>query len=187
MNIVDVGLLLLLFFAALRGYSRGFFHELLSLVSIVAGCAVAFRFCPAVAEGIAVRATMPYFLTISLAFLALFFPVVIGVRIANTLVERFWVSMAVSPQNRLAGMGFGVLKGALVLGSAVILLRSSVPVSETRDAFAGRFLGVAEELQVRVQESQVGDALARVSLGIFAVAMDKGQDWFVSTGHDGHP
>jgi hypothetical protein len=60
-------------------------------------------------------------------------------------------------------------------------------VSETRDAFAGRFLGVAEELQVRVQESQVGDALARVSLGIFAVAMDKGQDWFVSTGHDGYP
>ncbi|MFQ5352551.1 MAG: hypothetical protein ACE5D3_05700, partial [Candidatus Binatia bacterium] len=89
-------------------------------------------------------------------------------------------------QNRTAGLWFGTAKGAVLLGCTVLLLRSSVPVNETQEAFAGKFAGVAQELRIRMQESFVADYLARMTLGVFSVAMDKGGEYFLAAENFDH-
>ena len=189
MNTVDVTLLLLLFFFALRGFWKGFFHEMMSLLAMLVGCAAGLHWGPQVAAWLGMRVNVNSIFMNFLAFLVVYTPTFIAIRLVRSFIERFWPSMTVSPMNGLAGLFFGLSKGAVVLGCAVILM--SVPISKPNVAYADSLVdkvtGPVERFQGRIEESAVAKALSGMTRAVFSVAVNRGEVLFAANSTEDSP
>lgn len=180
MSAVDIGLLILLFFFGLRGFWKGFFHELMSLLAVVTGCVVGLHFAPGVSEWLSARINITSFITTLLAFLLIYTPVFLGIRFGRSVIERFWQGVHHSSINGLAGLFFGMSKGGLVLGCAIILLR--IPLSVPGMAYAGdladKVANPVGNVQAKLDGSPVANALATVTLAVFSTVVGSGSELF---------
>jgi len=172
MNAVDILIVLALSFFAYKGYVNGLVHELLSLGALMAGLAAAFRWTPKIVPRIAESVPGPAFVDTGVGFLLMFGLVLITTRYIVSMVRRFWVQARNSPMNRLAGLSFGIFKGAVVLGCSILALRAYAP-----EAHAGEEAPDQTVVQVngRVEASILAPRLADLTSGIFSVVMDSAE------------
>jgi membrane protein required for colicin V production len=126
MNLLDLGILALLFLVTLRGYFRGLFQELAVLVGLVGGLLVASRTYLAVAALILPLVNSLYWAQ-GLAFAVVLIAVYWCVRALAYILQRLLYHLYLDVLDRLLGAFFAFLKGCLILGLALLLLGVVLP------------------------------------------------------------
>jgi uncharacterized membrane protein required for colicin V production len=126
-HVVDVVIGVIVATYAVRGYSRGFLDEVLSLVALLCALAAAFRWTPDAVAHFGQSIPGEGFSDTGIAFLFVFGAAGLALRLVATAIHRMSTPAAASPLNRLGGAAFGACKGMVVLGCAVLLLRSFAP------------------------------------------------------------
>jgi membrane protein required for colicin V production len=173
MTTVDIVVVVGLFFFAFKGYTNGLVHELLSLAAMGAGLVAAFRWTPRLVPRLAEAVPGPAFVDTGVAFLILFALVLATGRYAATMIQRVWVQAGSSPANRIAGMSFGIFKGAIVLGCTVLAMRAFVTDAyAAREELPGGVAGRVIEINSKVGDSYIAARLADLTSGIFSALMD---------------
>jgi len=162
MNLLDLGIILLLGLIVLRGYYRGFFQELAVLAGVVGGVIIAAHWYPRVGGWL-----QPFLPDPTYARWAAFGLILVGVywgtRLAAFALQRLLYFLSLDVFDRLLGAGFALVKGALVLGFALMLVGVVLPkesplLKESRTApalvgLARQALGyLPPDFKKRVQE-----------------------------------
>lgn len=121
MNYLDIILGILLILSAINGFIKGFVEEFAGLVALILGIWIAIRF----------NATVSQFLTQDLgwefkhisviAFLITFVVVVVIVQLAGAFFNRIVKATVLDYVNKIAGLGFGLIKGALILSIFLVI------------------------------------------------------------------
>lgn len=131
MNIVDVAIVAFLSLFAVRGYLRGLFREVFSLVGLLVGFVVAARYYEPVARFWQDSWQFsPIFLHI-LCFVALFFISYLSLNLAGLLLHRTAPFLFLGGFNRLGGVLVAAGKASVVLGLTFFFLisRHWIPTS----------------------------------------------------------
>lgn len=153
MNWLDWAILVVIVYAAIKGYARGFIVELASLMALVAGIWAGIHLSEqvAVATGLGTD-------NAALAFLVTFLLVLLGIhllaRFLTTLIDIAQLSLP----NKIGGVFFGVLRSVFTLSVALNLIvgysEGELPPAEVRKgsvvygptrAFAALLLPALEE------------------------------------------
>jgi len=121
MNYIDIILLILLFLSAINGLRKGFIEELAGLLALILGIWAALHFSGIVAQLLAENFGFHNRYLQGISFLITFIIVLILVNIIGVFASRLINAIQLGFLNRLAGLVFGVIKGALVLSVFLVL------------------------------------------------------------------
>ncbi len=121
MNLLDLGIILLLALIVLRGYYRGLFQELAVLAGVVGGVLAAAHFYLALATWIQPLIKDPLYAR-WVAFGCILVAVYWLTRLVAHLLQRLLYYLYLDIFDRLLGAFFALVKGALVLGLALMLI-----------------------------------------------------------------
>lgn len=121
MNYLDIIFLLLLLFAMINGYRKGLIEEVAGLAALVLGIWAAMHFSGIVADFISENLKYDSTYLPILSFAATFILVLILVNLAGALASRLIKAVSLGFINRLAGLFFGILKGALILSVFLVV------------------------------------------------------------------
>ncbi len=124
MNFVDVLILIIIGVFLLKGLLRGLMKELCSLVGLIVGSLLAFRFHGPLAEAMVSAFRLPASVCVVLAFLAIFLLTLLVFGLIGMLLSKYVKLLYVGGLNRVAGGIFGLVQGVLLL--AVVLFGLSV-------------------------------------------------------------
>ena len=135
MTALDIFVILLLGGGAMIGFIRGFVHEALTLVAWIAAiaCLKLFHFDVAVAVG---GLTSSDTGAAALAFVVIFLPVYIGVRLLARTMGKASRRSVLGPVDRFLGGGFGMLKG--LVGATLFFLLANLATDMVYGAEAER-------------------------------------------------
>ena len=125
MNIVDPILLGFLLLFALRGYFKGLFREVFSLLGLVVGFMVAVRYDEPVAALWAESWKYSYFLLRAMTFVSLFFLAYFGLNLVGWLLHRAAPLLFLQGINRIGGVVVATGKGAALMALLIFFLTSS--------------------------------------------------------------
>ncbi|MGQ9688385.1 MAG: CvpA family protein [Desulfobaccales bacterium] len=126
MNLLDLGILVLLVLVTLRGYFRGLFQELSVLVGLVGGLVVAANTYLALAAVLLPLVKNLYWAQ-GLAFALVLVGFYWGVRLLSFVLQRLLYHLYLDVIDRVLGAFFALLKGALIIGFALMLLGVVLP------------------------------------------------------------
>jgi membrane protein required for colicin V production len=126
MNLLDLGILVLLGLVTVRGYFRGLFQELAVLVGVVGGVVVASHTYLDLAGLLSRWVTDPQWARI-LAFAVVLVAVYWLTRLLAHYLQRLLYHLYLDFFERLLGAGFALVKGALLIGFALMLLGLVLP------------------------------------------------------------
>jgi membrane protein required for colicin V production len=135
MNGFDIIILMPVAFFAWLGFRNGLVREVLGIVGVVIAIFIGFQYAePATGwfntETVEKTQYLPYF-----TFIIIFIVVLIFVRLTIFFMEEFLSVLMLSIPNRVLGSIFGVLKAALFLSVALIILDTvEVPEKSTRES-----------------------------------------------------
>ncbi len=170
MGTLDFVLLGLLVVFALRGFWRGLFVEVMAVVSVVAAIAAGLLLAPSVGPWIGERIPLPEPVVNGAGFFVVFFSVVALVRLLRALVGRFLTSLGESHFNSVGGLIFATLKGALVLGAVIAVLRSPVRGGNVAYGIPASRSALAPlaAVQKTIDQSALAVGLSDLSVGVFS-------------------
>ncbi len=132
MNWVDLVMAVLLIGFAVRGLTKGFFRELFSLVGLFLGLWVALLKFGLVGDWIRARFPLAEPLPYHLAFLLIFFGISAAASVGGFVLHKLAKVLLVGWMDALVGLGFGLLKGVVILVVLLFLLeRFPMPESVT--------------------------------------------------------
>ncbi len=172
---VDLAVVIGLSLFAYKGYMHGLAHEMISVGVLFLACFVSFRYTVTLAPHIADTVPGPAFIDTGVAFLILFSLTLVTGRYVNTMLRRMWLQARKSPGNRLAGLSFGIFKGAVVLGCCILLLRSFTPEANASQEIPTGMRGRVAQFNVQVGESFLAPRLAELTNGIFTRLIDSAE------------
>lgn len=121
MNYLDIIFLILLFFALINGYRKGLIEEVAGLAALILGIWAAIHFSGTVAELISENLNYNSKYLPVISFVATFVLVLILVNLAGSLASHLIDAVSLGFLNRLAGLFFGILKGALILSVFLVV------------------------------------------------------------------
>lgn len=126
MNLLDLGIIIILFLVALRGYYRGLLQEISVVVGLVVGLVFAAHYYLRLARLVSQWIHTPLYSRI-ISFLVILVLAYWLIRIAGNLLHRFLSFIYLGSLDRFLGGAFGVLKGAVILGFLLTIITISVP------------------------------------------------------------
>ncbi|MBI4643416.1 MAG: CvpA family protein [Deltaproteobacteria bacterium] len=126
MNLLDLGILVLLILIALRGYYRGLFQELAVLAGVVGGVLVAAHTHQLLAAKFSPWITNPDHAR-WLAFALVLVVVYWAIRLVAFFLQRLLYHLYLDVFDRLLGGFFALVKGALLLGFALMFVGLVMP------------------------------------------------------------
>lgn len=116
MNVFDIVIGAILLFAMVRGFMRGFFTEIASLIAIIAGifCAIHYSYNVEafLSESVIKWSSKTYKIV---AFAITFLSVVIAIIVAGKILTKLADITALGILNKILGAVFGTLKSAIIL------------------------------------------------------------------------
>ena len=125
MSIVDLILLLLLALFAVRGYFKGLFLEIFSLLGIFSGILIAVRYNVQASELLHGYWEISPIILKAIGFILIFFVVYFVFNLLGWLLQRSSKYLFLGGFNRVGGVVFGTGKGAAFLGLILFLVGSS--------------------------------------------------------------
>jgi membrane protein required for colicin V production len=126
MNLLDLGILVILVLAGLRGYYRGLLQEISVIVGLVIGLIFAAHYYLRLARLLAQWVHTPLYARV-ISFLVILVLVYWLVRIAGHFFHRFLSVIFLGSLDRVLGGAFGLVKGTVVLGFILTIVTMSVP------------------------------------------------------------
>jgi len=121
MNYLDVILGILLILSAINGFRKGFVEELAGLVALILGIWVAIHFSDTVGQYLINLFNFSSKHISIIAFIITFIIVVILINIVGAIVSKMVKTVRLGFLNRLAGLAFGMVKGALILSILLVV------------------------------------------------------------------
>jgi membrane protein required for colicin V production len=128
-NALDLAVLGVIALSAIFAFARGFVRETLSIVAWV-GAAMATIYGFNQVYGLVIRFVATPLLADLVAGAGLFVISLIGLTILTGYIARFVHSTALSPIDRTLGLIFGLLRGAVLVSLAYLLLDISLPQND---------------------------------------------------------
>ena len=122
MNTLDIIVLAFLIFGAIRGFIKGFFYEVASLIALVAGvffAVVLANVFAAIGESLTTWNVNAIRITV---FIIVFILVVVSVRLLGKVLTKILKAIHLNFLNRIAGLFFGLIKWAFLLAVIVYVL-----------------------------------------------------------------
>jgi membrane protein required for colicin V production len=144
MNGLDWAIVAILVLSVLLAAAQGFLHEVISLAGVVVGYLLAaweyWRVAPRLAPYVKSDAVAE-----SVAFLAIFFAVVIAAGIIGRIARWLAREAGLGWADRLLGAAFGLVRGSAVVAVLVLALAAFAPGSQMlgRSSLGGYFLVAA--------------------------------------------
>jgi len=121
MNYIDIALSVILLFGLIRGFLKGFFVEVTSLVALAAGIYVAINFSFFVGNFLAGSVNWgERYIQIS-AFIITFVVVVLFISLLGKILTTIAEAAALGVVNKIFGAVFGFLKVGLILSISLIV------------------------------------------------------------------
>ena len=122
MHTIDLVLGIALLLGAIRGYQKGFFHEIATLAGLVVGV-----FLAILGSNIAGRIAENYVdwniqVVKIIAFIIVFLAVAWFIRVLGVLLTRLFKALMLGFINRIAGFFTGLLKWALILAVSLMVV-----------------------------------------------------------------
>ena len=114
-NFLDIIILIPLFLWARQGYNKGFIISVTSFAALVLGLYIAFFFSDFTAQKLVEYFSIDQEYLGLVAFLVTFVIVVLVVIITGNIIQKFVDVLMLGFLNKVAGLVFGLLKGALYL------------------------------------------------------------------------
>lgn len=124
-NWVDLILLFVFALFGLRGFFRGFFREVFSLVALVAGFMIAVAYDQEIATFVSRHWQMSPLLLKGMSFVVIFFVVYFLLNLAGWLLHRSEKLLFLKTLNRAGGIVIGLSKGAAIAAMGIFLLMST--------------------------------------------------------------
>jgi membrane protein required for colicin V production len=136
MNALDIILLAFLAFGLVRGFLRGFFVEIASLVALVAGVYGAFHFSNFAAEILNEKVDWNENTINIVAFVGTLIIIVLAIALAGKALTKMADFAALGLINKLLGAFFGGLKIAVILSVLLIVfekMNRNIPFTKEAD------------------------------------------------------
>jgi len=122
MNILDIILLILILAAAVSGFTKGFFVELASLLSLILGILAGVKFSPQVQIWLSkILSWSPGNIKL-VSFILIFIIVAIIIHLVARAFENTIRALSLGLLSRFAGALFGALKAAFFLSILILLI-----------------------------------------------------------------
>ena len=122
MSILDIALLALLILGLVRGFMRGFFVEVASVVALIAGIYGAFHFSNYMASFLEEKVDWNENTVNIVAFVTTFFIIILVIALAGKALTKIADFAMLGLFNKILGAIFGGLKIALILSVILIVL-----------------------------------------------------------------
>ena len=122
MNYIDIVLGILLILSAIGGFKKGLIVELASLAALVLGIWGAIEFSYITSEFLVDNFDWKWDHLSTVSFIITFIVIVILVHIVAKTVTKMVETVMLGFVNKLAGLVFGFLKGAIILSIVLIKL-----------------------------------------------------------------
>lgn len=126
MNLLDFVLIAILGFCLIRGIFRGLVKELSSIVGVLGGFYASYTYYPLLAKYIGRWITTASYANI-VSCLLLFIGVYLLISVAGVLIKYFMNIVFLGWADRLCGLLFGAMKGALIVAVLVVTLTTFLP------------------------------------------------------------
>ena len=136
MAFIDIILVVLLLFGLIRGFMKGLFVEIASLVALIAGVYGAIHFSNFAAEFLDSSLDWDEKYINIVAFAITFVIIVLVIALAGKALTKLANFAALGILNKLAGGLFGALKTGLILSVLLIVfdnLNNSIPFADEND------------------------------------------------------
>jgi len=121
MNALDIVILLLFVPGIIRGLSKGFLEQVISLVGIVVAVWAAFKFSNAACEWLKTYITVSETVLHIIAFALILVAALLAVMLLAKLVTQVAKMASLGWLNKLLGFAFSVAASALIIGIVIIL------------------------------------------------------------------
>ncbi len=174
MDTLDIVLIVLIAAFALRGFWRGLYFEVMSVVAVVVAIAAAIRFAPPAAQWLIDSLSVPTAVAPTVGFFSVFFPGLAAMRLVRMIGRRMLPDQGDSPLNAVGGLFIGAFKGALLIGTVLALLSTPVAASDVayREVLGDKVFSPIEKFQFRLRESELAMGLSGMSMGFFSFLVD---------------
>jgi len=128
MNLFDMVIIVILCFCLIRGIFRGLIKELASIVGVLAGFYAAYTYYMKIVIPLIPRLISdPGYLNI-VSFMIIFCLVFILVSILGLIIKYILNIAFLGWLDRICGLGFGFIKGVLIVSILVIVLTAFLPM-----------------------------------------------------------
>ena len=121
MNYIDIVLGILLILSAIGGFRKGLIVELASLAALILGIWGAIKFSYVTSEFLVENFDWKWDHLNIVSFIITFIVIVILVHIVGNVVNKLVETVMLGFVNKLAGLVFGILKGALILSIILVV------------------------------------------------------------------
>lgn len=122
MNYIDIILLMLLALSAIGGFRKGLIVEVASLAALILGIWGAIKFSGITAQLLVDQLDAKWDYLPLISFVVTFVVIVILVHIVGKVVDKLVKTVMLGFVNRLAGLVFGIARGALFLSIVLLIV-----------------------------------------------------------------
>ena len=122
MNIIDIIILVCCVPALIHGFSKGFVSQAVSLVSLILGAWLSFKFSVPFGDWLKSFADLPGTVLHVIAFALILVIVMLLMGLIGKLIEKAVKIVMLGWLNKLLGVVFALFKAVLVIGLVIILL-----------------------------------------------------------------
>jgi membrane protein required for colicin V production len=136
MSVLDIILGALILFGLVRGFMKGLFVEIASIIALIAGVYGAIHFSNFAAEFLESKVDWNEKTMNIVAFAVTFIIIVLAIALAGKALTKLADFAALGIINKLAGGVFGALKIALILSVVLIIfdrMNSTIPFANEKD------------------------------------------------------
>ncbi len=121
MNNLDILLIIVLVLSMIEGFRKGFIEELAALIGLILGIWAAIHFSGFVAHLLTNHFDIHAQYLPVFAFIGIFIAVVIAASVLGSIAGKIIKAISLGWLNRLAGLFFGLVKGALILSILLVV------------------------------------------------------------------
>ncbi len=148
MNPFDMLIIVILCFCIIRGFFRGFIKELSSIVGVIGGAYAAYAYYPQVAKLLSKLISNQAILNM-ISFLVIFSVVLLIINYIGYFITILLKIVFLGWFNRTCGIGFGAIKGFLIVLTLFVTLTAFLPRNTSflkQSVLSPYILTVTEEL-----------------------------------------
>ncbi|MDD3579989.1 MAG: CvpA family protein [Desulfobacca sp.] len=126
MNLLDLGILVVLFLVGLRSYYRGLFQELSVIAGLVGGVLAAAHLYPRLVPLLSRWINNPLYCRV-LGFIIILVAVYWLIRFGGLMLQRASVHLYLESLDRWLGCLFGLAKGIIIMGFLLTAIQVVIP------------------------------------------------------------
>ncbi len=148
MNPFDMLIIVILAFCVIRGFFRGFIKELSSIVGVLGGCYAAYTYYPRVAIFFSKLISDTAYLNI-FSSLIIFCVILLTINYIGNFITFILKIVFLGWFNRVCGVGFGAIKGFLIVLAFFITFTSFLPKNSpflTNSVLSPHISTISEEM-----------------------------------------